>query len=68
MYSRVMLHTLVALLGALALGVGGAWGQTAPGSTLSLDAVIKNIEFPKPSNGGSVQVNYPFSFRAAGQQ
>lgn len=44
MYSRVMLHTLVALFGVLALGVGGAWGQTAPGSTLSLDAVIKNIE------------------------
>ncbi len=30
--------------------------------------VIKNIEFPRPSNGGSVQVNYPFSFHAAGQQ
>jgi len=30
-------------------------------------AVVKNIEFPKPSNGGSVQVNYPFTFRAAGK-
>ena len=30
-------------------------------------AVVKNIEFPKPSNGGSVQVNYPFTFRAAGR-
>lgn len=29
--------------------------------------VVKNIEFPKPSNGGSVQVNYPFTFRAAGR-
>nr|MDQ3368609.1 AgmX/PglI C-terminal domain-containing protein [Myxococcota bacterium] len=28
--------------------------------------VVKNIEFPRPSNGGSVQVNYPFTFRAAG--
>ena len=30
-------------------------------------AVVKNIEFPKPSNSGSVQVNYPFTFRAAGR-
>ncbi|MGN6109797.1 MAG: AgmX/PglI C-terminal domain-containing protein, partial [Kofleriaceae bacterium] len=29
-------------------------------------AVVKNIQFPKPSNGGSVQVNYPFTFRAPG--
>ena len=29
-------------------------------------AVVKNIEFPRPTNGGSVQVNYPFNFRAAG--
>ena len=28
--------------------------------------VIKNIEFPKPGNGGSVHVNYPFTFHAAG--
>lgn len=29
--------------------------------------VIKNIEFPKPKGGGGVQVNYPFTFRPAGQ-
>ncbi|MBA3503830.1 MAG: AgmX/PglI C-terminal domain-containing protein [Deltaproteobacteria bacterium] len=29
--------------------------------------IVKNIEFPKPANGGNVQVNYPFTFRAAGQ-
>jgi hypothetical protein len=28
--------------------------------------VIKNIEFPKPKGGGSVQVNYPFIFRSSG--
>jgi len=28
--------------------------------------VIKGIEFPKPQNGGNVQVNYPFTFRPAG--
>jgi hypothetical protein len=28
-------------------------------------AVIKGIEFPKPKNGGGVQVNYPFTFRPA---
>ncbi len=28
--------------------------------------VIKDIEFPKPKGGGGVQVNYPFTFRAAG--
>jgi hypothetical protein len=26
--------------------------------------VIGNIEFPRPANGGGVQVNYPFTFRA----
>jgi len=29
--------------------------------------VIKSINFPAPKNGGSVQVNYPFNFHAAGQ-
>ncbi|MEO8703528.1 MAG: AgmX/PglI C-terminal domain-containing protein [Kofleriaceae bacterium] len=32
-----------------------------------LAGVIKNIEFPRPSDGGSVQVNYPFTFHAAGK-
>jgi len=27
--------------------------------------VIQGIEFPKPKNGGGVQVNYPFTFRPA---
>jgi hypothetical protein len=31
-----------------------------------VSGVVKSIEFPKPTNGGSVQVNYPFTFRAAG--
>jgi hypothetical protein len=28
--------------------------------------VIKGIEFPKPKSGGSVNVNYPFTFAPAG--
>jgi hypothetical protein len=28
--------------------------------------VIHAIEFPKPKGGGGVQVNYPFTFRPAG--
>ncbi|MEZ4362320.1 MAG: AgmX/PglI C-terminal domain-containing protein [Kofleriaceae bacterium] len=28
-------------------------------------AVLKTIEFPKPKNGGSVEVNFPFTFRSA---
>jgi hypothetical protein len=27
-------------------------------------SVIKNIEFPKPTDGGNVQVNYPFTFHS----
>lgn len=30
--------------------------------------VVKAIEFPKPKNGGSVQVNYPFIFRSTSGQ
>lgn len=29
--------------------------------------VIQDISFPAPNNGGAVQVNYPFTFHAAGQ-
>jgi hypothetical protein len=29
--------------------------------------VISNIEFPKPKDGGGVQVSYPFTFDVAGQ-
>jgi FHA domain len=31
-------------------------------------SVVKAIEFPKPKNGGSVQVNYPFIFRSTSGQ
>jgi hypothetical protein len=37
-----------------------------PAVSSCVSAVVKSIEFPKPTNGGSVQVNYPFTFRAAG--
>jgi hypothetical protein len=29
--------------------------------------VVKNIEFPRPTDGGNVMVNYPFTFHAAGK-
>ncbi|MDX2091304.1 MAG: AgmX/PglI C-terminal domain-containing protein [Kofleriaceae bacterium] len=29
--------------------------------------VVKQIKFPRPSNGGPVQVNYPFTFHAVGR-
>ena len=32
-----------------------------------LAGVIKGIEFPRPKGGGGVQVNYPFTFRTAGE-
>ena len=32
-----------------------------------VSGVISQISFPKPKNGGGVQVNYPFNFRPAGQ-
>ncbi len=48
-------------------------GQVAAASATGVDpdvaacvaAVLKGIEFPKPSGGGGVQVNYPFTFRPA---
>jgi len=41
---------------------GGVDGEVAS----CVADVIKNIEFPKPKGGGGVQVNYPFTFHAAG--
>jgi hypothetical protein len=32
--------------------------------TSCVASVIKGIEFPKPTDGGNVQVNYPFTFHA----
>lgn len=47
--------------------VASATGSGVDGTVAScVAAVVKSIEFPKPKNGGSVQVNYPFIFRAAG--
>lgn len=46
--------------------------QSASGAGVSGDvsscvaSVIKNISFPAPRNGGTVQVNYPFNFHRAG--
>ncbi|HEY5950578.1 MAG TPA: AgmX/PglI C-terminal domain-containing protein [Kofleriaceae bacterium] len=43
------------------------------GSGMNADAancmaqVVSDIEFPKPTDGGGVQVNYPFTFHPAGQ-
>ncbi len=50
-------------------------GNVATSSGSGVDAAVANcvadvihgIEFPKPKGGGGVQVNYPFTFRPAGQ-
>ncbi|MEO8554939.1 MAG: AgmX/PglI C-terminal domain-containing protein, partial [Kofleriaceae bacterium] len=47
--------------------VTGSKGSGFDGKVASCVAeVVGNIEFPRP-NGGGVQVNYPFTFHAAGQ-
>ncbi|MEZ4362319.1 MAG: AgmX/PglI C-terminal domain-containing protein [Kofleriaceae bacterium] len=46
--------------------VASASGAGVDGTVAScVAAVVKAIEFPKPKNGGSVEVNYPFTFRSA---
>ena len=47
--------------------VKGATGAGFDGAVASCVAdVVGNIAFPKPTDGGVVQVNYPFTFRATG--
>ena len=47
--------------------------QTANGSGMDdevarcVATVVKQIKFPRPTNGGPVQVNYPFNFHATGR-
>ncbi|MEJ7601956.1 MAG: AgmX/PglI C-terminal domain-containing protein [Kofleriaceae bacterium] len=52
----------------LIAGNGSVQGSSAHGFDSKVSscvaAVIKSIDFPKPTDGGSVQVNYPFNFRA----
>ena len=49
--------------------VASASGNGVDGTVASCVAsVVKAIEFPKPKNGGSVQVNYPFIFRSTSGQ
>jgi hypothetical protein len=49
-------------------GTGSVASSTASGVDAEVSscvaAVIKAIEFPKPSGGGTVQVSYPFTFRS----
>jgi TonB family protein len=40
-----------------------ATGSGLPKVDACVAAVIQTIEFPKPTDGGSVHVNYPFTFR-----
>jgi hypothetical protein len=49
--------------------VASSSGSGVDGTVAScVAAVVKSIEFPKPKNGGSVQVNYPFIFRSTAGQ
>ena len=55
---------MIAGNGTVQGSAGSGFNQTVASCVAG---VIKNINFPAPKNGGSVQVNYPFNFHAAGQ-
>jgi hypothetical protein len=50
--------------GTVSSSVGSGMNAEAANCMAS---VVSNIAFPKPSDGGGVQVNYPFTFHPAGQ-
>jgi hypothetical protein len=50
--------------GSVQAGVTGKGFDTTVTSCIT--DVVATIQFPKPNQGGAVQVNYPFTFRAPG--
>jgi hypothetical protein len=60
----VTVQFLITSTGTVAQSTGGGMDARVASCVAG---VVKNIAFPKPTNGGNVQVNYPFTFRAAGR-
>ena len=60
---EVMVNFLITGSGTVTSSTGGGFDGKVASCVAS---VIKNIEFPRPTDGGNVQVNYPFTFHAAG--
>jgi hypothetical protein len=58
---EVMTQFLIASDGSVQASHAKGFDPKVSGCVAS---VIKTIGFPKPTDGGSVQVNYPFNFRA----
>ena len=60
---NVMVNFMISGTGTVVSSGGNGFDTKVAGCVA---AVIKNIEFPRPTDGGTVQVNYPFMFHAAG--
>jgi hypothetical protein len=60
----VTIQFLISSMGVVQSSIGDGFDPTVADCVAG---VIKNISFPAPKNGGNVSVNYPFTFRRAGQ-
>jgi FHA domain len=61
---EILVKFLISPTGAVQSASGTGFDQEV---SSCLSGVIGSIEFPKPGDGGSVQVNYPFSFHPTGR-
>jgi hypothetical protein len=61
---EVMINFLITGSGTVTSSSGAGFDGKVAGCVAG---VIKNIEFPRPTDGGNVQVNYPFTFHASGK-
>lgn len=59
----IQVQFLIAPNGSVQSAIGAGFDETV---ARCVAGVVKNISFPAPKTGGSVQVNYPFTFHAAG--
>jgi hypothetical protein len=64
MEGEVSVQFFISPTGAVQSSAGKGFDETVASCVAD---VIASIEFPKPTDGGGVQVNYPFNFHAAGQ-
>lgn len=60
----VTVQFIIAANGTVSKSVGAGMDSTVANCVAG---VVGNIRFPQPTNGGIVQVTYPFTFRAAGR-